>query len=228
MPASRDWSSHQPSSTLSQPPALLALTVDGRSSGSGTGSAPPRAANSSSNTLAHPNWASVKLRSHTMSSPSASLEQVHERDARLVLGRVRAGGHSAPSAVISAGQRRNWVSKRPNYPAGSWQPHDSRRSLPHVRGGAIVGGVGAADVLRRLRTQRLLRRALRPAARRGVAVATCHNEVSARLIAGRLDDAGIKSFVFVENPGTSALPMPGPAYVIVRPEDEQAAREALD
>jgi hypothetical protein len=69
---------------------------------------------------------------------------------------------------------------------------------------------------------------VRPEARRGVAVATCHNGVGARLIAGRLDDAGLASFVYVENPGTGALPMPGPAHVIVRPEDEAAAREVLD
>jgi hypothetical protein len=90
----------------------------------------------------------------------------------------------------------------------------------------VVGAV--ADAWRRLRLRRVLRRALQPEARRGVAVATCHNEVGARLIAGRLDEAGIPSFVYVENPGTGALAMSGPAHVIVRPEDEPAARGVLD
>ena len=49
----------------------------------------------------------------------------------------------------------------------------------------------------------------------------------ARVIAGRLGDQGIKAFVFQEEIGTGALPVPAPVHVIVRPEDEPAARDLL-
>jgi hypothetical protein len=80
----------------------------------------------------------------------------------------------------------------------------------------------------RFQSYRQLRRLLRPEPRRGVVVATCHNEVTARLLAGRLADAGVKSFVFMDDLDTSELPGRGPARVIVRPEEESAAREVLD
>jgi hypothetical protein len=50
----------------------------------------------------------------------------------------------------------------------------------------------------------------------------------ANVIAGRLGDEGIKAFVFCEECGIGVLPVPAPVHVIVRPEDESAARELLD
>ena len=79
----------------------------------------------------------------------------------------------------------------------------------------------------RLRMRRQLRRALRVPARQGVAVATFPDEASARVAAGSLAAVGIKTFVFVEQRGAWDVPLPGPAHVIVRPEDESAARQAL-
>ena len=46
-------------------------------------------------------------------------------------------------------------------------------------------------------------------------------------MAGRLTDAGIKSFVFVERIASPYLP-DGPAHVIVHAEDEEMARRLLE
>jgi len=75
--------------------------------------------------------------------------------------------------------------------------------------------------------RRQLRRALRVPPRQGVAVATFPEEASARVAAGYLEAAGIKAFVYVEQRGAWDVPLPGPAHVIVRPEDESAARREL-
>ena len=94
-------------------------------------------------------------------------------------------------------------------------------------GGMTRAHFSIAGGRRRFQNYRLLRQVLRPEPRRGVAVATCHDEVTARLLAGRLADAGIKSFVFVDELSTGAVAISGPCYVLVRPEDEAAARKAL-
>jgi hypothetical protein len=80
-------------------------------------------------------------------------------------------------------------------------------------------------LMRSWRLKRQLRRALhltgRPTA---VIIATFQDEVSARLTAGRLTDAGIRPFVFDQAPsGTTGYPTFGPVHVLVHPQDEAAA-----
>ncbi len=83
-------------------------------------------------------------------------------------------------------------------------------------------------IWRRFRDYRLLRKALRRRPRKGVVVATYPNEALARVTAGRLADEGTRSFVFLEEIGVGGLPVPAPVHVIVRPQDEPAARKVLD
>lgn len=85
-------------------------------------------------------------------------------------------------------------------------------------------------LLQRWRLRRQLRRALRPqAAPEPVVVATCFDEVSARLIAGRLTDAGIQPFVLDQTiSAATGYPIVGRVEVLVHAEDEAAARALLD
>lgn len=94
-------------------------------------------------------------------------------------------------------------------------------------GGLTGARSSLASTRQRFRNYRLLRRVRHAEPPHGVALATCHNEVTVRLMAGRLADAGIKSFVFVDELSTGAVSISGPSYVLVQPENESAARKAL-
>ena len=84
-------------------------------------------------------------------------------------------------------------------------------------------------LMRSWRLRRQLRRALQPTGpSNAVIIATFQDEVSARLIAGRLTDAGIRPFVFDQAPsGTTGYPTFGSVHVLVHPQDEPAARALL-
>ena len=58
-------------------------------------------------------------------------------------------------------------------------------------------------------------------------VATVYGEPNARLIAGRLAAAGIKSFVHVDGQPSGQTPIQTAAHVVVRVDDEQAALAEL-
>ena len=58
-------------------------------------------------------------------------------------------------------------------------------------------------------------------------VADLPSEASARVVAGRLEAEGITTFVYVE-PQLAPYQYTGPAHVMVRAEDEAAARAILD
>jgi len=84
-------------------------------------------------------------------------------------------------------------------------------------------------LLRRFGDHMTLRKLLRPQPRHGVVVATCQNDATARVIAGRLADEGIKAFVFQEETGTGLVPVlvSAAVHVIVREEDGLAASALL-
>ena len=86
----------------------------------------------------------------------------------------------------------------------------------------------AARAWRRLRTRRALRRLTKPAQNSGVVVASFRDGGSAYAAAGSLHAAGIPAFVHeAPQPYGYGGPSFGPMRVVVRPEDERAARREL-
>jgi hypothetical protein len=67
---------------------------------------------------------------------------------------------------------------------------------------------------------------LRVQPRKGVVVATSHDEGLARVKAAHLVDSGIRAFVWVQP--AAEYEHPKTVYVIVRPEDEAEACRLLD